>query len=208
MRSFIRWLVIAGIVSTGSLAFAQEVGEEEPSLFTRYGMSAFVGGGIAGFSDEDVSGMTGTAGIWGARLQFGTRLPFSVEASYVGAAQSIDALGLDTDALLVSTNVEGTVRYNIPLAPGMQPYVFAGLGWTRFDLTNVDTNTSSVEDQDDVLAVPLGLGFAYRYAMFIADVRGTYRIATYEDLVPAADNPEGKDSLDTWGVALNAGFEF
>jgi hypothetical protein len=44
--------------------------------------------------------------------------------------------------------------------------------------------------------------------MFIADVRGTYRIATYEDLVPAADNPEGKDSLDTWGVALNAGFEF
>ena len=40
---------------------------------------------------------------------------------------------------------------------------------------NADFNTSSVSKDDDVLAVPLGVGFGYRYQRLILDARALFR---------------------------------
>jgi hypothetical protein len=226
MRKLIGTMAMSGILGMASIAVAQETVEpeytepapemdpDEPgvapggeSLVTRYGLAIQVGGGVGGFVGEDMRDLTGTAGVWEARLHYGSDLPIGVEVAYMGGMQTIDALGLDTDARLLTTSVEGTLRANI--YPGIvEPYVFAGMGWTRYDLTNVDVNTSSVEDQDDLLIVPAGVGFAYRYRGLITDVRGTYRFAFYEDLVPVANTADDQNDLDTWSAALHVGYEF
>jgi len=121
--------------------------------------------------------------------------------------QDIDSLGLDESARLLTTGVEGTARVNF-IQGAIQPYAFAGVGWARFDLTNFDSNNSSVEDQDDALAVPLGLGMTYRYTAMLADIRATYRPVFYEDLVPLANTADEHQDLDDWSIAARVGFEF
>lgn len=181
---------------------------EEPNLIIPYGMSIHVGGGVAGFVDEGMRDMTDPAGEWEARAVFGTRLIVGFEAGYSGTVQSIDALGLDTDALLLSTGVEGLVRLHLLDEGGIRPYMFAGAGWRRYDLTNADVNTSSVLETDDVLEIPVGVGVGYQIGRVIVDVRGTVRPTFEEDLVPAAAEDEENTPLDTWNVAARVGFEF
>ena len=39
---------------------------------------------------------------------------------------------------------EGNLRINFTRDIPIQPYVFGGIGWTRYDLTNSNVGTSSV----------------------------------------------------------------
>src|SRR4029453_13089264 len=114
-----------------------------------WGMSVSAGGGVTAFADDKMRDVTDTAGSWEARLTLGTRERVAVEAAYLGSAQAIDSLGLDSDAVLVSKRP--------------QPYVLAGAAWRRYEVTNASFNTSSLNNQDDVLEAPLGLGLSYRY---------------------------------------------
>ena len=61
--------------------------------------------GVLDFARDDLPDMTGTAGSWDARFQSGTRCYLGFEAAYLGSAQSIDAIGLDQDATLLSNGV-------------------------------------------------------------------------------------------------------
>jgi hypothetical protein len=86
-------------------------------------------------------------------------------------------------------------------------YIFGGLGWSRFTLTEAE-NTGAIVDieDDDVLTVPMGVGMSYQVGRVIADLRGTYRATAGEDLVPDGDD-EPRD-LSSWNAALHVGFEF
>ena len=66
-----------------------------------------MGGGFEDFTNNTMQNMTGTAGMWTARVLAGTRRFFGVEAAYVGNARSIDALGLQSSASLIVNGVEG-----------------------------------------------------------------------------------------------------
>jgi hypothetical protein len=171
-----------------------------------YGLSLSVGGGIMGFTDKTMRDTTSTGGLWDVRVGVLTNKWVGAELAYEGGLQNIDALGLDTDARLLSTALEADARVNfIQGRWGVQPYAFAGVGWRRFELNNVSTNTSDVNDQDDLVEIPLGVGLGMRYQGFLVDVRGSFRPAFDNDLVPT-DNTGDHADMHTWATALRLGY--
>jgi hypothetical protein len=137
----------------------------------------------------------------------GTREYVGLEAAYIGSAQSISALGLSNDAVLVSNGAEGALRLNLPLVSRtgalLEPFVFGGLGWSRFHVARTSVNTSDIATDDDIMTVPYGGGLAFASHGFMADARFTYRSTFYNDLLRTSG---GK--LDNWSAGAQLGFEF
>jgi outer membrane protein OmpA-like peptidoglycan-associated protein len=193
------------------------IADEDPSddhLLTPFGMAFTVGGGLVGFLDGEAREVGSLGGAWEARLTVGTRSPLAFEAAYVGSAQGMDALGLDQGAVLLGTAVEGDLRVNFTTA-FVQPYLFGGIGFTRYDVVNEDFNTSSVNDSERMGHIPLGGGLGFQWGGFLFDVRGTVRAAFSDDLLdePAneddpLDESDTSTDLDTWSVAGRMGWEF
>jgi hypothetical protein len=173
------------------------------------GMSVSLGGGVGEFSDSALRDRTGVNGEYEARVQLGTRSPIALEAAYVGTAGSIDALGLDDNAVLLSNGVEGLARVNFGVGR-IQPFVVGGASWVRYSIVNSKINTSDVRDRDDVFAVPVGAGLATYMGDtgFMADVRFMYRFTFNDDLIqPTPTNSDGT-SLANWNVSLRLGYAF
>jgi OmpA family protein/uncharacterized protein DUF6089 len=178
-----------------------------PGPMSLLGVEASVGGGAIGFIDQGSRAVSGTGASWDARLIFGSRLPLAIETAYVGSAQSIDALGLSNNAFLVGNGLEGTLRVNL-IRARIQPYLFAGVGWTHYQVTNTPTNTSSVHSRDDVGTIPMGGGITARIVgAFLLDVRGAYRATFNDDLLRAAVAADS-NSMQSWNVSARVGFEF
>lgn len=167
----------------------------------RLGIALSAGGGTSGFTSDALRGSTNVGGDWDVRATFGTRSLLAVEGSYIGSAQSLSTLGVDSSATLVGNGVQGALRLNGTINAPVQPFVFAGAAWRRYDLTNTSTNTSDIAGSDDVLEFPMGAGVAGRWMGLILDARGEFRIATNEDLV-------ANESMHRWGVNANVGYEF
>jgi outer membrane protein OmpA-like peptidoglycan-associated protein len=187
--------------------------DDTSHLITPAGMSITIGGGVMDFIDGDTRDFTGVAGTWEARFAYGTRTPVGVEAAYVGSAQEVDALGLDTSAALLGSAAEGLLRLNIPVVEYVHPYALAGLGFTRFDIVNEDFNDSSLDDNETALHVPLGVGVGFTYEGFLFDVRGMYRPMFQDDLVNIPEElDEDEDinaaGLDSWAATASMGVEF
>ena len=86
--------------------------------------------------------------------------------------QAINALGLDSDALLVGNGVQGNLRINATTGDvPVQPFIYGGVAWRRYQLSNTSENTSDVIGEDDVLEVPLGIGVAYKIGGMMLDAR-------------------------------------
>jgi hypothetical protein len=183
------------------------VGGSSYAPLSGLGVEATVGGGAMGFIDHGSRSVSGTGAAWDARVLFGSRLPLAIETAYIGSVQNIDALGLSTDAFLVGNGVEGTLRVNL-IRARVQPYLFGGVGWTHYQVTNTATNTSSVLGTDDVGTIPMGAGITARIVgSFIADVRAVYRATFSDDLLRATPMTNG-NSLQSWNVGGRIGFEF
>jgi len=172
----------------------------------RLGTGLLVGGGFEDFTNDSLRGMTGGAGTWNARAIAGTRQFIGVEAAYVGAARGVDALGVQSNAVLVSNGVEGALRLNIPVVMRsrqlLEPFGFVGVGWSRYQVTNTNVNTSSLATNDDIMSLPMGGGLEYAIGRFMADARFTYRATYYNDLMRTGGN------LNNWGVSTQVGVSF
>jgi len=184
--------------------------EGQPNAYplwrARVGAAMMLGAGYEDFTYSNVKAMTGGGTSWDARLVGGTREFIGVEAAYVGAARSIQTLGLATNSNLVSNGVEGALRVNLPLIQGetlVEPFGFVGLGWQHYTLTHASTNTSDLTGSDDVMTMPYGGGIEASYRKVMLDARFTYRQTYKNDLLRA----EG-GRLNTWGVGGNVGVEF
>src|SRR5688572_4802562 len=195
------FLAIAATTLSSVPAFAGE-------LVTPFGMAISVGGGGGGFTSSTMTELTDPAGMWGARLTFGTRAVVGFDATYQGGLQAIDALGLDVDAMLLSTAIEGDVRFNflMPFSRSpLQPFLFIGGAWKRYDITNANVNLSSVGDEDALFEMPMGGGIFYAINHLIIDIRGSYNPAWNADLVRDAEEGSG---MATWTANLQVGYEF
>ena len=148
--------------------------------------------------------MTATASYWDLRFVVGTRQSLGIEAGYAGTVQRIQALGIDRDALLLSTALESDLRFHF-LDGAWQPYMLVGAAWRRYQVRNADSNTSAMRDRDDVLEIPMGLGMAYRWQGLVLDGRAVYRAAADEDLL--ATRAEDESSLDNFHVSAGIGWE-
>jgi hypothetical protein len=174
---------------------------------SRIGFSLMAGGGVQDFTGSTIRDMTGTAGFWDVRAGVGTRSVVGLEAAYVGAAQSITALGLESDAKLLANGVEGDVRVHAPLAYQgtlLEPYAFGGVGWQRYSIVSTPIATASLTNNDDVVTVPMGAGFAAGYRGLLADLRFTYRMVERSNLLA----PSGGGSLSNWNLGAHLGYEF
>src|SRR5579862_1577202 len=176
-----------------------------PRWMSHVGAAMMLGAGYEDFTYNNVKAMTGAGTSWDARLVGGTRQYVGIEAAYVGAARSIQTLGLASNTNLVSNGVEGALRLNVPLVQGaalVEPFGFIGLGWQHYSLTHASSNTSDLTGSDDVMSMPYGGGIEASYRMLMLDARFTYRQTYMNDLLRA----EG-GKLNTWGVGGNVGVE-
>lgn len=186
----------------------EETKVEDP--LGRYGLEIALGGGVEGFTSDSARDFTNDGGSWNVRVGIGNRSPLAFEASYIGSAQSIDALGLDGDSILVGNGIQGVVRVNFTQSYAIQPFAFAGAAWRHYNLANSDFNTSDIDDSDDVLEIPMGAGLAFKYGGFLLDARGEFRLASQEDLMPSltAVDFDDRAQMHRWGVNANIGYAF
>lgn len=182
---------------------------------TDFGAAVTVGGGVTNFTQSNLNDATSAGGYWDVRGSLGTRSIVGVEAAYHGNSRDIAAIGLRDETFLVGNGLEGALRLNAPLtfeqndvAVLVEPFAFGGIGWTRYNLFNEGTNTSSVLDQDDVFVLPVGVGIAGSVQGVMLDARFTYRPAFGNDLVGSATGAFDNDSLSDWSLGAHVGFEF
>lgn len=183
----------------------------EPSMYSLIGIGVTVGGGIAGFTSQAMRDNTNTqvSGLWTARATFGTHTPIGLEVGYNGTAVKLAPDAATTTGNLVGTNVEAALRYNILPHYSWNPYVFAGVGMQRYNITGADFSQADTgfKDKDNLAVFPMGVGIGYRdRSGFVADVRGTFRAAQSSTLLR---EPSGQTAdLHTWDAGGNLGYEF
>ncbi len=171
------------------------------------GLGFSAGGGVDDFASDTMRSTTGVGGGWNVRATLGTKTFLALEGSYIGSAQNINALGLDNDALLIGNGIQGAGRLNFLTDFPVQPFVYAGVAWRHYDISESNINTSDIANDDDVAEFPGGVGVSgYLYGM-MADVRGEYRFATGEDLAPSRNN-SGDATMDRWAVTGSLGFAY
>lgn len=183
------------------------------------GISTILGGGVTGFTDKTMRNTTSSVGgLWDLRVTIGSHIPLAFDVSYVGTATNINGLFGGRSGTLLGTTFEGAARFNILPHFAWNPYVFGGVGWQHYDVTqtNVTLSDSGMNDKDTLLEFPLGVGMAYRTGGFVIDFRGTFRIATDQNLVlknpafPSTIAPTTTDfaPMDTWEASAAVGYEF
>lgn len=185
------------------------------ALYTPFGALLEVSGGARGFVGAEATDFTGLGGYWDVRAIFGTRYVVGGELAYAGSAQDVLAIGLSEEAFLLSNGLEAAARLNVPITLStedvpilVEPYGFGGVGWQRYDVVNAGVNTSLVADQDDVLAVPIGVGIALGVGGVVLDGRFTYRQAFFSDLFGSPTSSFSGAALNQWQVGAGLGFEF
>ena len=207
-RLLLGLVAFAGCWVQGHTAYA----DDGKDLMSRYGVIASVGGGVEGFTSKTMRDTTSPAGLWDVRIEAGSQLPVSIEAAYVGTAATVDALRGTGSGTLVGSTVEGDVRANVISDSPLRPYAFLGVGWRRYDVTQVDFTVADagMNDHDNVIEFPMGAGVDYRYGALRADVRFTVRAVTDNNLVLNSVNAAANNyaPMHTWGATARVGFEF
>jgi hypothetical protein len=203
----------AALVLHGATAHADEYGSLERGPASGFGIGVIAGVGLTGFSSSHVRDSTSTVGgLWDLRVTVGSHIPIGIDISYVGSSTTIDSLIGSNRGTLLGTAVEGALRWNILPHLRVNPYLFGGVGWQRYDITGASFTLSDagVNDSDNLVDFPVGAGLAYREAGFVADIRGTYRFTTDNNLI--VEQPlvprSGFAKMDSWEASAAVGFEF
>ena len=174
------------------------------------------GGGVTATGAAAGTGSTGVAGgTWDARFIGGTNSIVGFEAAYVGAARSINTLGVTANnPALVSNGLEGNFRLNAPIRRGaslFEPYGYVGLGYQHYNVSNYNSNTqvlsSFSSSNDNTMTVPVGGGFAYAYKAFIADVRAGWTAVYYDNMLNTGIQ-SANGALNHWNAGGQVGFMF
>ena len=183
------------------------------AIFTPMGLYGLVGGGATNFTQPGVAGPTSVGGYWDAKLGIGTRSILGAEVGYVGSSRDVQALGLNSDAYMLGNGVEAVARLNVPITPEkskvlVEPFTFAGAGWSHYNIMSAHNNTSDINDTDDVVAIPLGVGLGLGYSGFTLDGRVTYRHTLDSDMFGSSNSSFASDALNSWAAGAALGFEF
>lgn len=188
----------------------------EPGLMSGVGVSTILGGGVTGFTDRTMRNTTSNlGGMWDLKVAIGSHMPLALELGYVGSATNINGLPTGQKGTLIGTTAEADLRFNIlPHAP-VTPYVFGGVGWQRYDVTQATVSLSDggMNSHDNLLEFPVGGGLAYRMQGFVFDLRGTFRATTDNNLVLTTPRVNGTNSdnfanMHSWEASAAVGYEF
>jgi hypothetical protein len=166
---------------------------EEISLTTGAGVTNYFG------SDMPREGVTDVGAAWDARLTFGTRSVFALEAGYVGSVNNFDVPS-ERSGQIIGNGLDGDLRLQIPTV--VEPYVFGGVGYNHMALQN--TPTIQGPTSDDQLTVPAGGGVtAYLGRHATVDLRGTYRYTPDNNIAVM-----NQGNLHQWVAQAHLGYQF
>jgi len=184
----------------------------DPSVQTGIGFGVNVGGGITGFTDRTIRSSTSpVGGLWDLRATLGSHVPLALELGYLGTATQIQSLFGNAKGTMIGTAFEGDVRLNLMPHEIVDPYVFIGVGWQRYNIDekSFQLSDTGIANRDDLLEVPMGAGLSYRLGGFVTDVRGTFRATQDANLV--LESPRtgtgGFAPMHTWEASLSLGYE-
>jgi|HubBroStandDraft_6_1064221.scaffolds.fasta_scaffold182094_3 hypothetical protein len=210
--------VAAGLVLVASTAMADDYVHEgpdlyawrEPGLVTGFGLGVEAGAGVTGFTGQTmrdtVPGAIG--GLWNLRVMLGTHVPLALELGYLGEASNINVFGAP-NGTLIGTTAEADLRWNILPHLVFDPYIFAGVGYQRYDVQNAQLSEadSGMRSSDNSVEIPMGLGASWRDPSgFTVDLRGTYRQSIDASLI--ANSNGSFASLSWWEASAALGYEF
>lgn len=215
MRKLVIGVVIAGYAPAAHAQYdVYDYSWHAPEVESGIGIAFIAGGGVMGYTSKTVRDATSrVGGLWDLRASLGTHIPIGLDFSYVGTASSVDSLVGAQSGTLLTTNLEGALRWNILPHVRWNPYVFGGVGWSHLDVTggSFSRADTGINDKDNEVIYPIGAGIGYRSGEgFIADLRGTYRFASDDNLIvtnPGQVRPKYA-SMDWWEASAAAGFEF
>ena len=201
----------AALAASADAGGASDTGEKPASPRkpdSKIGLAVMAGGGVTDFTQGSTRNETTVGGSWDVRALVATRTWIGFEASYIGGANPIKALGASGNSKLVRNGVEGALRVQLPLyhrSTLLEPYVVGGVGWNSYRVTYVNTYSASVTTSgDNTVAVPLGVGFMVGYKGVVVDLRSTLR-PTYRQTILGN---QGASGLSNWDAGAMIGFEF
>jgi len=204
-------IVVGGGVAAADAAGGVDTGAQRAPQGTpdsKIGLAIMAGGGVTTFTQGGTRNETTVGGSWDVRALVATRTWIGFEASYIGGANPIKALGVSGNSKLVRNGIEAAIRAQLPLyhrSTLLEPYVLGGVGWNAYRVTYVNSYSASVTTNgDNTVAVPFGLGFMVGYKGFVADLRSTFR-PTYRQTILGN---QGANGLTNWDVGAMIGFEF
>lgn len=192
---------------------AYSYGWREDRLSSGIGVATVLGGGVTGFTDKTLRDTTtnNLNGLWDLRLTIGSHIPLGIDLGYVGTAANIDALIGTRSATLIGTTVEGALRWNVLPHSTINPYLFGGIGWQRYDVTGATFRQAAtgLRDSDNSVVFPLGAGLSYRSSDgLVLDLRGTFRASTQGKLVLDSPDSTSFAPQHTWEASGGLGYEF
>lgn len=139
------------------------------------GPMIMLGGGVEGYSGELADQLRLGPG-WGVTAALRPLKAMTLEAGYSGAVNEVNAHtgvagGVVSGADLVRNG--GHLATTVGLPTPIQPYVLAGIGFSRYDFRGIQ----GVDFQDDTIGnIPLGGGVRYQMGNFAADARFDYNV--------------------------------
>lgn len=203
------FVVIVGVSGAGA-ARAQEAPRAreghvlpEPDPTAMPVISA--GAGVDGFIGNVLRGVVEPGPSWNVRASMGTPSDVRVELVYAGTSQAMTATEM-AGARLVGHGVQALLRANVAPEYLLEPFFFAGAGWTRFHVTGDAGGT--FHSPDHVLEIPFGFGVARRFGRVLLDVRASFSLMSGADLVPQKeeDQASGGENMHRAGLRANIGF--
>ena len=169
--------------------------------------SLLIGGGLSNFVGDLANESTHPGGAWEATLVFGGRQHLALEVSYNGSVNTVEAVGLSGNALLIGTTAQTAFRANLNTGD-VQPYAIAGFGWTHYALAGEAVNVSGIRNDDNVLIVPVGGGLSVHMGQLVLDMRAFYRHAFSSNMFDTIADATGRSGkMSSWVARVALGFE-
>jgi len=213
MRISMVLVAYAALSTTTSRADQVTFDGEREGPESGYGISFLFGGGVAGFTNRTMRDTVKTRfeGAWATRMTVGTRRSLAIEIGSSGTVSNIDALNDSESGLLYGMAVEAAARYNLLPKDPWTPYGFIGAGWQRYTVRSAAFTLSDagINPTDHSVVFPIGAGLSYRARSgFVADLRGTFRVAERSGLVLERMGATEYVPLHSWETSGAIGFEF
>ena len=160
------------------------------------------GAGIDGFLGKRARETFSPGPSWNVRLGLFNKSEIRLELVYAGSSQAING----ASGRLVGHGAHGLLRVNVLPNRVVEPFFYAGGGWTRFSVSGMNTE---VESPDDVIEIPFGVGAAWRSGRFVVDARAGMSIVSGANLLPRADTSTSTEghSMHRFGIRANVGIE-
>jgi hypothetical protein len=149
---------------------------------------------------------TDPGATWNARVTVGARSIIALEASYVGAFNTLNGPG--SKANVSSQGFDTDFRLNFtPRRWVVQPYAFTGVGYNHMSILNADNQPTTLTGDASQFMMPTGGGIStYIGHHATIDVRGTYRYIPSSNLAVMSES--GNESIHNWSANAVVGYVF